>query len=239
MNNRTDLAIDNINIKKTKEYKKNNILISEYKNKNKLYITLHFNSLIEKNNIKKILKTQLLHFFNLYNINNKSNILIVGLGNISNTSDSIGPKSIKYITPNLYLNNIITSNKIKISTIEPGVLGTTGIDTTMIIKSINKLIKPNLIILIDSFLTNNINNLNKTLELNNIGITPGSGIHGNNTLLNKKNMNTNVLVIGIPTSLEYLYNNTTLLMSTSHIDKYVNEISEIIGTTLNELLYSI
>ena len=62
MNNRTDLAIDNINIKKTKEYKKNNILISEYKNKNKLYITLHFNSLIEKNNIKKILKTQLLCF---------------------------------------------------------------------------------------------------------------------------------------------------------------------------------
>ena len=52
-------------------------------------------------------------------------------------------------------------------------------------------------------------------------------------------MNTNVLVIGIPTSLEYIYNNTTLLMSTSHIDKYVNEISEIIGTTLNELLYSI
>ena len=109
----------------------------------------------------------------------------------------------------------------------------------MIIKSINKLIKPNLIILIDSFLTNNINNLNKTLELNNIGITPGSGIHGNNTLISKKNMNTNVLVIGIPTSLEYTYNKTTLLMSTSHIDKYVNEISEIIGTTLNELLYSI
>lgn len=236
---RTDLATDKINNEKIiKNYKKYNIKIGEYKKYKYIYRIIHFNSLIHSNKIKNIIKKELTYFLDKYSIDKDSHVFIIGLGNESNTADSIGPKTIKYITANSHLENIIELNNTKISLLEPGVLGNTGIDTMKIIKSISNNIKPDLIILIDSYITSNINNLNKTIEINDNGIIPGSGIHGNNSKINKKTMNTNILVFGIPTSLEYKNDSITLLMSTSDIDKYVYDISNIIGNAINEILYS-
>jgi hypothetical protein len=126
----------------------------------------------------------------------------------------------------------------KISALEPGVLGTTGIDTFRIIESVSSEIKPDLIILIDSFVTNKISFLNKSIEINDDGIIPGSGLYGNNKSIKKETINVPVLVIGIPTALEYKKSgNTPLLISTSDVDEYVIKISEIIGTSINEVLY--
>ena len=243
MNNnfRTDFALDkDIKFTETKKYTKNNIKVIQNKLNKQIHHIILFNSLINEKNIKNTLKKEILYFLNLYNINRNKHIFIVGLGNESNTADSIGPKVLKHINVNSHLFNLgIDINHIRISALEPGVLGTTGIDTTNIIKSVCKSIKPDLIILIDSFVTNNINNLNKTIEITNTGIKPGSGIRGNNSKITESNLKIPIITIGIPVCIEYKKDNNTLLVSTSNIDEYVHNISKIIGTSLNEILYQL
>lgn len=243
MNNnfRTDFALDkNIKFTEIKTYTKNNIKILQNKLNKQLHHIILFENTFEEQKIKSILKKEIFYFLNYYNINKNNHIFIVGLGNESNTADSIGSKVLKYIDVNSHLFNLgCDINHIKISALEPGVLGTTGIDTAKIIKSVCKNIKPDLIILIDSFITNNINNLNKTIEISNIGIKPGSGIRGNNSKITESNLKIPIITIGIPVCIEYKKDNNTLLVSTSDIDEYVNNISKTIGSSLNEILYQL
>ena len=233
MNNyRTDLTIDkNKTFKKIKTYK--NIEVLENKNNALLYHTIKFSSVEIKNELINILKKELLSFIKSFNIKIK-HILIVGLGNESNTADSIGPKTIKKINVNFNIDNINNNNIIKVSALIPGVLGITGIETNKIIKSVIKEINPDLIILVDSIVTNNIEFINKTIEISNNSLTPGSGIYGNNKELKTKKP---IISIGIPTSLEYIHNGIPFLLTPSNIDYYILKISTIISEAINSLVY--
>ena len=237
MNYRTDLGIDkNIEYRVIKTYNNKNIKILEYIN-NYLYHTIKFNVVNEK--LKNIIKKELLYFFEYLNINKNSHILVIGLGNDSITADAVGPNTIKYINANSHIYDSILTDSFKVSVLEPSVLGKTGIDTLSIIKSITKLIKPDLIIFIDSFVTNDINNLNKTIIITDEGIAPGSGVRNNNSDLSYKTLKCKILSIGIPTALEiinYKNSNINLIMSSNNIDEYVTSISEILGNSLNEIL---
>ena len=238
MNYRTDLGIDNnVDYKVIKTFNNKNIKVLEYNNKF-LYHTIKFNVVNEK--LKNIIKCELLYFFEYLSIKRNNHILVVGLGNDSITADAVGPKTIKYINANSHIYDSISTDSYKVSVLEPSVLGKTGIDTFKIIKSIVNLIKPDLIILIDSFVTNNIDNLNKTIVFTNQGIIPGSGIRNNNSDLSFKTLKCKILSIGVPTALEITnYNNSdiTFIMSTNNIDEYVYNISEMIGNSLNEIFY--
>lgn len=231
-NLRTDMAIDtNKKYKRIKKYK-NNIEILENKINKKIFHTIRFNN-IYNNDIINILKKEIKYFIDLNN-SKKNHILIVGLGNESNTADSIGPKTIKNIKVNFNISDIKNTNRIKVSALIPGVLGITGIETNKIILSVIKQIKPDLIILIDSLVTNNIELINKSIEISNDCLSPGSGIYGNNKKINTK---IPIISIGIPTSLEYIHNNTPFLLTPSNIDSYAQNISEILGNSINILIY--
>ena len=239
-NVRTDLATNKTKKYITKYYSEN-IKLLEYTKNKKLFHTIHYKNIYDEKIIKDFLKNELRFFFKKLNIDTTKHIFVIGLGNEANTADSIGPKSIKYITVNSHLYNIFDNiTHPKISALEPGVLGTTGIDTFKIIESVSNEIKPDLIILIDSFVTNKISYLNKAIEINDYGITPGSGIHGNNVEIKKETLKVPVLVIGVPTALEFKKNEyIPLLISTNDIDEYITKISKIIGTSINEIIYSL
>ena len=202
-----------------------------------LYKTIIFQN-IDKNLIKK-LKNAILLFLKINNITKKSHILIVGMGNDFYTPDSIGPNTLKHIKVNSYLENLgIKINNTKVSALKPGVLGETGILSEKTIISVCKEIKPDFVILIDSFVTNNINYLNHTIELNNKGITPGIGIKGINSFINKKTLNLPFLVIGVTTSvlIKFNDNNIPYILSCKDIDEYVIQISKILGESINKAI---
>ena len=237
---RTDLATNKTKQSITKFYS-NNIKLLEYVKGEKLFHTLCYKNIYDETLIKDFFKNELSLYFKRLNIDNSKHIFVIGLGNESNTADSIGPKVLKYIVVNSHLYDLFNNIKYpKISALEPGVLGTTGIDTFKIIESVSDEIKPDLIILIDSFVTNKISYLNKAIEINDEGLVPGSGIHGNNTEIKKETIKVPVLVIGVPTALEFKKNKETpLLISTNDIDDYVTRISKIIGSSINEVLYNL
>ena len=208
-----------------------------------IYKTIFFNDLNNKESIKKILKNEILFFLHEMDITKKNHIFIVGLGNENHTADSIGPKVLKHINVNSFLENIgIEINGNKISALEPGVLSETGILTDKIISSVSKEIKPDLIILIDSFVSDDINYLNKTIEITNYGINPGSGLKGINSKIDKTTLGIPILVIGVVTAIEIKFtsdNNINFipyLLSTKDIDEFVINISKIIGQSINEAI---
>ena len=233
---KTDLFFEN-NKMKNIELGSNETKIKYYVEKEYDYKTIFFNNL---ENVENILKLEIQHFFDKLNIKKGNHIFVVGLGNDNHTADSVGPKTLKHIKVNSYLKNLeIETDKTIVSALEPGVLGETGIMTNKIIKSVVDEIKPDLVILIDSFVSGNINYLNKTIEVTDFGLNPGGGLKGINEKIDNETLGIPVIVIGVTTSIEVKFTNEEnknfipYLLSSKDVDDYVNKISLIVGESIN------
>lgn len=111
-------------------------------------------------------------------INIQDDILVVGLGNIYVTPDSLGPKVVQDIdiTRHIleYVPNAVDENTRPVSAISPGVLGTTGIETLEILKGIVENIKPKLIIIIDALASRSMERISSSIQIADTGIVPRS-----------------------------------------------------------------
>lgn len=155
----------------------------------------------ELEKVSKILSGQIQELIKPY-----KSILVVGLGNIDTTVDSIGPKVIKdlKITRHLkkYAPDLVDKNAKELSGIAPGVLGTTGIETQEILKGIVEKVNPDVIIAIDALISRDISRLFKTIQISNTGITPGAGVGNTRKEISRKTMGVPVIAIGVPTLVE-------------------------------------
>lgn len=129
-------------------------------------------------------------------------LLVAGLGNRDITSDSLGP----LVAKNLYINGHIDNDDtgLCVCSIIPGVMGDTGMETADIIKGIAKQINPSVIIAIDALAARNIERLNTTIQLSDMGINPGSGVGNHRVGINYENIGIPVLAIGVPTVIDAL-----------------------------------
>ncbi len=194
------------------------------------------------NNNKELineLSNKIFFFLKKINIKKSDHILIIGLGNENLASDSIGPKTLKHINVNSYLENLgidIVGNKV--SALEPGVLGTTGILTETIIKGVCDEIKPDLVILIDSYVSNDINMLCKYIEIKNTGLNPGSAIKGLDQVVDEELLGCKILSIGVFTAINIKVDNKSesYILSLKNIDEFVLQISEILGISINNAI---
>ena len=139
-------------------------------------------------------------------INGKEPILVVGLGNIYVTPDSLGPKVINEIdiTRHLiqYMPEVLDESTREISAISPGVLGTTGIETLEILKGIIENVKPKLVIVIDALASRSIERISSSVQLADTGIVPGAGVGNTRKELTKNTLGIPVIAIGIPTVVD-------------------------------------
>ena len=156
-------------------------------------------------------------------------ILIVGLGNLYSTPDSLGAKVVENteITRHIkiYLPNAIDKNIRSVSAITPGVLGTTGIETVEIVKGIVSNIKPQLILAIDSLCSKNIERINKSIQISDTGIVPGGGVGNRQEELSKETLGIPVIAIGIPTVLDA----ATIVIDTLNVCNINIEENEIVN----------
>lgn len=136
-------------------------------------------------------------------VQSKDDILVVGLGNIYVTPDSLGPKVINEIDVTrhilTYMPNVLSENTRPVSAVSPGVLGTTGIETLEIIKGIVENIKPKLLIVIDALASRSIERISSTIQLADTGITPGAGVGNTRKDLSMETLGIPVIALGIPT----------------------------------------
>ena len=165
----------------------------------------------------------------------KDDIMVVGLGNIYVTPDSLGPKVINEIdvTRHIikYLPQYIDENARPVTAISPGVLGTTGIETYEILKGIVDNVKPKLLIVIDALSSRSIERISSTIQLSDTGIVPGAGVGNTRAEISESTLGIPVIALGIPTVVEsaVLVNDCLDLL----IEKLQNEAKS--NVFLNEL----
>lgn len=157
----------------------------------------------EKNEIGKKLSLKITEMIGK---DKKKKVLVVGLGNIYVTPDALGPKVVQNIEVTRHLlhlaKDLIDENTRDVSAISPGVLGTTGIETYEIVNSVTNVVKPDIIIAIDSLASGSIHRIGKTIQLSNTGITPGVGVRNKRVGLKKENLGVDVIAVGIPTVVD-------------------------------------
>lgn len=134
-------------------------------------------------------------------------ILVSGIGNRNITPDSIGPLTADKIIVTRHLKRLGNSlyNEIgfaEMSTVAPGVLGQTGIESSEIISCIAKHIKPRAIIAVDALASRRLSRLCTTVQISDTGISPGSGVENNCKVITQGTTGVPVIAIGLPTVVD-------------------------------------
>lgn len=139
---------------------------------------------------------------------NEYQVLVVGLGNRLVTPDALGP----YVADHLVVTRHIVKEYGKyamgsetahmVSAIVPGVMGQTGMETLEIVKGIVEETKPDFVIAIDALAARNTKRLNRTIQIADTGINPGSGVGNHRNALTKETLGIPVLAIGVPTVVD-------------------------------------
>lgn len=157
-------------------------------------------------------------------VTRKEEMLVVGLGNVYATPDSLGPKVINEIdvTRHLikYLPQYVDENTRNVCAIAPGVLGTTGMETLEILKGIVENVKPKVVIVIDSLASRSIERISSSLQISDTGIVPGAGVGNARAELSQNTLGIPVIALGIPTVVEL----ATLV--SDGIDIFINRLQE-------------
>ena len=139
-------------------------------------------------------------------IQKQDEILVVGLGNVYVTPDSLGPKVINEIdvTRHLinYLPQYVEEGTRPVCAVAPGVLGTTGLETIEILKGIVDNTKPKLVVVIDALASRSIERVSSSIQISDTGIVPGAGVGNTRKEISKATLGIPVIAIGIPTVVD-------------------------------------
>lgn len=166
--------------------------------------------------IKEVMKIE--------NINTSHRGLVVGLGNANVTPDSLGPAVIDnvIVTRHMFILNPeeVSEGISDVSAFAPGVMGNTGIETYDIVEAITEKIKIDYLVVVDALAAKSVSRVNKTIQVTNTGISPGSGVGNTRKELSKEKLGIPVIAIGVPTVVD------AVTIASDTIDlllKYFNE----------------
>ena len=138
----------------------------------------------------------------------EQSILVVGLGNREVTADALGPQVVNNL---MITRHIIREYGVRafgreqmnrVSAIVPGVMAQTGMETSEIVKGIVAETHPDWVIAIDALAARSSKRLNRTIQLCDAGINPGSGVGNHRNGLTKENIGVPILAIGVPTVVD-------------------------------------
>ena len=197
------------------------------------YITIEADGILEerdgiKDKVENVIAAELkkLIKFHYY-----LNVLVVGLGNTTVTPDALGPEAASKIRVTNHLFDMFEADgddeMSRVSCLVPGVTAATGLETAEIIKKTAELVKPEVIIVVDSLAARNIERVSTTIQISDTGISPGAGMGNKRTGINSETVGARVVAIGVPTVIDA----TTIIRdaladnidSAEKVEKYIEE----------------
>ena len=186
----------------------------------------------------------------------EQSILVVGLGNREVTADSLGPN----VVDNLFINRHIVreygkvaynrSKMHQVSSLVPGVMAKTGMESAEIIKGVIGETKPDMVIVIDALAARSTKRLNRTIQITNTGIHPGSGVGNHRNAITQESLHVPVLALGVPTVVDAativgdamgerpvaLKELNNMYVTTKDVDQQIQQISHILCDGINKSL---
>lgn len=156
--------------------------------------------------VGEIFAKEFAEFLMQMGISQQDSCLIVGLGNWNVTPDALGPLVCENVLITKHLFALQPENVEEgfrpVSAISPGVMGTTGIETSDIIIGVVEKTKPDFVIAIDALASRSIERVNATIQISDTGIHPGSGVGNKRKELSKETLGVPVIAIGVPTVVD-------------------------------------
>ncbi len=225
-----------------------------------VYITLEAPAMIEPEEdyhqeISAALAEQLKSI--IPDVDKEQSILVVGLGNRDVTADALGP----HVADNLFVTRHVVKeygkaayNKSRmhmVSSIVPGVMAKTGMESAEIIRGVVEQTKPDAVIVVDALAARSTKRLNRTIQITNTGIHPGSGVGNHRNALTEESLEVPVIAIGVPTVVDAatIVNDATagqmpgnltelnnMYVTSKDVDYQIKQISHIICDAINDAL---
>lgn len=197
------------------------------------YITIEAAKIIEeeegvKNNVIRAVSDALSRLIDFhYNLK----VLVVGLGNIDVTPDSLGPKTAGKVRVTRHLFIMFDADgdeeMANVSCMIPGVSGVTGIETADMVRKAVEITEPEIVIVIDSLAARSIERVSTTIQITDTGISPGAGMGNKRTGINQDTVGAKVIAIGVPTVIDATTIIRDVMMDNTHcvdeIEKYIHE----------------
>lgn len=172
------------------------------------YLTLEFDDVTDddaKKKVSKVFEIELKKMLSKVGYDKNYKTMVIGLGNIKSTPDALGP----FVADKIIVTNHFFDMKIDVdenlscvSAFYPGVTGTTGIETGDYIKGVVDKVNPDLVIVVDALASSSISRVNKSIQVSDTGISPGSGIGNKRKEISKDTLGVPVVVVGVPTVVD-------------------------------------
>ncbi len=215
------------------------------------YLTIEFSDVTDTDNlntVKKVFKKEFLKMLDKTGYDKSMKTCVIGLGNKFSTADALGPMVADKIivTKHLFdMNQSVDEDFSCVSSFYPGVTAQTGIETSDFIKSVVDSIKPDLVIVVDALSSSSISRVNKSVQVTNTGITPGSGVGNKRKEISKKSIGVPVIAIGVPTvttatvivsdTINYMLKNFVYnkKLSDKKIDRLINKPINYLDKNIN------
>ena len=218
---RTDLAIESVmgyhlkdepSIHEEEDIKITEILLNEEEakligKKAGHYTTIEFDDVTDYANKEKIIHIFgdcLKKMLKELELDENKSALIIGLGNSKSTPDALGPMTISNIVVTRHLNELGEMGKgyRVTSAMNTGVMGETGIETASMIKGVVEETHPDFLITVDALKSGSIDRVNKTIQMTDTGIHPGSGVGNKRKEISFDTLGIPVIAVGVPTVVD-------------------------------------
>ena len=191
-------------------------------------------------------------------------VLVVGLGNEKVTPDSLGPHTVDKVKITSHLFKIFDCDgdweMANVSGFNPSVTGVTGMETADVIEKIVSIVKPEVVIIVDSLAAKDIKRISTTIQNCDTGIAPGAGMGNRRKEISEKTLGCRVISIGVPTVIDSRtlildaageiesWNSTSvdrylkeremdMIVTSTDIDQIIKDFSEIISNGINITLH--
>lgn len=132
-------------------------------------------------------------------------VLVVGLGNRAITPDNIGPTAIGHTLVTRHLVSQVPEHFghfRSVAALAAGVLASTGVESSELVRSVADRIRPSCIIAIDALASRSLKRICSTIQLADTGISPGSGVGNHRAALNREYLGVPVIALGVPTVVD-------------------------------------
>jgi spore protease len=172
------------------------------------YVTLEATGLRQRDRdlqdeVARVLATELARLVGSLVTGHEFTTLVVGLGNWNATPDALGPRVVSKILVTRHVRDFmpqeLRGQLRPVAAISPGVLGTTGIDTSAIVRGVIDRVRPDVVVAVDALAARSLERMLTTIQLADTGISPGSGVGPERGGLDLETLGIPVVAVGVPT----------------------------------------
>lgn len=225
------------------------------------YITVELDGLVrrEENAFAEAAELLAEQLRSVTRLENSGNYMVVGLGNRGITPDAIGPETVDHVLVTRHLKEKLPEDFQSfrpVSAVCSGVLGTTGIESSDLVRAVAEKVRPAAVFAVDALASRSTERLCRTVQIADTGIVPGSGVGNARQALNRETLGVPVIALGVPTVVDAATLTVDLasragteldpnafgavggmIVTPRDIDKNVRDIAKLIGYALNLALH--